>query len=91
MPICCYTTLRIISISNGGLFMNADNESGGESLPLTPELIDTINDGQHNVLRYVHLSLLKKLAKSARNIRLQVLICDGEVREISHTVPDFTS
>src|SRR5579859_468922 len=54
------------------LSMSISDETGGELQALTPELIETINGVQHNVLKSCYISILKRLAKSAPNIDLYV-------------------
>ena len=69
--------------------MSISDETGGELQALTPELIETINGVQHNVLKSCYISILKRLAKSAPNIDLYVRIRNGKVAKIRHVLDDF--
>jgi hypothetical protein len=70
-----------------------DDEQGKseheQHLPLTPELIATINGQQPSVLKAKHVSILKRLAKSRQDVDLLVEIRGGRVRRIRHTINDY--
>ena len=72
---------------SGALFSDSEETS----LPVSSEMIGTLNGTPKSVLKNSHVSLLKRLAKSASDVILHVRISDGTVRKISHTIEDFSS
>jgi hypothetical protein len=90
MPICCYTCSSYYFSCEVVFDMSSSQDDpGGELQALPPQLIETINGTTPGVLRNKHVSLLKQLAKLARNIDLRISIRNGKVCRISHEIDDF--
>jgi len=68
--------------------MSSTSQDGGELQALPPTLIGAINGTTPAVLRNKHVSVLKQLAKLARNIDLRISIRNGKVCGISHEIDD---
>jgi hypothetical protein len=71
--------------------MSTSDEHGGELDALTPELIGTINQMPHAVLKNCHITIIKQLAKLAECIDIHIQVRPGGKVKILHTEVDFSS
>jgi hypothetical protein len=86
MPICCYTTCKLLFLFSTVVVMNDDSQEGREQLPLTPELLGTIvKQRQGDTLTQQELNKILRLANGLTDGAVTLYIRAGRLVGLDRT------